>query len=518
MSSVLDEVFESFAPSPEFISVMAGQEPSSVLGLDIGTSGVRAALFYEHGAEIDGASARTNRHISTAADMEEIDADELVEQVARTIDALFVRSPQSITRVELVAISCFWHSLVGIGSDGRPTTPVLGWAHTQAAKTAEQLRRRFDEPEIHLRTGCRFHPSYWPAKILWLQEQNTNAYKETERWLSFADYLVLRLFGETATSISMASGTGFLNQHSREWDSEFIETLNLSIDSFPSLAAPTKTFAGLSYEYALRWPQLNHAYLLPAIGDGAANSIGAGCLTRKQMALMIGTSGAMRVLYEGEPPGDLRSELWCYRADRKRVLVGGALSDGGGLYSWIRESFALGDDAQAIERALEEMEPDSHGLTVLPFWAGERSTGWSPSACGAILGLTLDHRPLHILRAAMEAVAYRFALVANALNQMAPDASIIASGNALCSSPAWVQIIADVLGRPVLLSALREASTRGAVLLALEATGKIESIQDSEIPVEKTFAADMSRHARYQEGIARHAKAYHSLIAGTAIV
>jgi gluconokinase len=116
----------------------------------------------------------------------------------------------------------------------------------------------------------------------------------------------------------------------------------------------------------------------------------------------------------------------------------------------------------------------------------------------------------------MEAVAYRFALVANALNQMAPDASIIASGNALCSSPAWVQIIADVLGRPVLLSALREASTRGAVLLALEATGKIESIQDAEVLVEKSFVPDMSRHARYQEAIGRQAKVYDSLIAGPA--
>jgi gluconokinase len=518
MSSVLDVVFERFEPSPEFVSVMAGQEPTVVLGLDIGTSGVRAALFYERGDEIDGASARTNRRIATAADMEEIDADDLVEQVGRTIDALFLRSPQSITRVELVAISCFWHSLVGIDSDGRPTTPVLGWAHTQAAKTAAQMRRRFDEREIHLRTGCRFHPSYWPAKILWLEEQTPHAYRKTERWLSFADYLVLRLFGETATSISMASGTGFLNQHSREWDREFIETLHLSIDRFAPIAAPGKTFAGLSYEYALRWPQLHHAYLLPAIGDGAANSIGAGCATRQQMALMIGTSGAMRVLYEGEPPDDLRSELWSYRADRNRVLVGGALSDGGGLYAWVRESFALGDDAQAIEQALGEMEADSHGLTVLPFWAGERSTGWSPSARGAIIGLTMDHRPIQILRAAMEAVAYRFALVTDALDHLAPDASIIASGNALSSSPVWAQIIADVLGRPVLLSASREASTRGAVLLALEATGKIESIQDSEHSVERTFAPDMSRHARYQEGIGRQAKAYDNLIAGTAIM
>ena len=147
MSSVLDEVFETFEPSPEFVSVMAASKPAFALSLDIGTSGVRAALFDERGREIDGATARTNRVLTASTDLDELDAEELVQQVARTIDALFARSYQATTRIELVAISCFWHSLVGINSEGQPTTTVLGWAETRAAQAAE-------EGEVGTRVGA----------------------------------------------------------------------------------------------------------------------------------------------------------------------------------------------------------------------------------------------------------------------------------------------------------------------------------------------------------------------------
>jgi gluconokinase len=288
--------------------------------------------------------------------------------------------------------------------------------------------------------------------------------------------------------------------------------LDISVESLPEIAPPDHRFIGLTNEYALRWPQLSFARFFPAIADGAANNIGAGCVSADKAALMIGTSGAMRVLYEGEPPTELPSELWCYRADRTRVVVGGALSDGGGLYAWMKESLALNDDDESIERALGAIEPDSHGLTVLPFWAGERSSGWSTKARGAILGLTSRTRPIEILRASMEAVAYRFALIAGALDRIAPDATVVASGNALRASPVWTQMIADVLARPVSLCGLSEASTRGAALIALEAAGKIDNIEGVAIPFERVYEPDARRHARYREGLERQQKIYELII------
>lgn len=170
-----------------------------------------------------------------------------------------------------------------------------------------------------------------------------------------------------------------------------------------------------------------------------------------------------------------------------------------------------GYDSPSIEIELESLQPDAHGLTVLPFWSGERSTGWSTKACGTLLGTTLHTRPIEILRAAMEAIAYRFALIARSLEPFAPQAEIMVSGYALRSSPAWVQLIADVLGRRLLVAEVNEASTRGAALLALEAAGKITSIEQFLSPVGRFCEPDMSRHARYQVGLERQQRMYEQI-------
>ncbi|HBB87105.1 MAG TPA: carbohydrate kinase [Blastocatellia bacterium] len=515
MSQVLDEVVEVFEPATEFVSVMAGSRMPALLGLDIGTSGVRATLFDEKGDEISDASIRINCRTLTLGAGGFIDADLLLEQVAQAVDALFARLYQPILRIEFISIACFWHSLVGIDDTERPTTPVLGWSDTRAAKATEVLRTTLDEARFHQRTGCRFHPSYWPAKLLRLKTEEPDSWQRTTRWLSFSEYLTLKFFGETAISVSMASGTGLLDQRTCEWDAELLLALSVPAETLPEIATTTQTFQKLNNNYAARWPQLSDARLFPAIADGAANNIGEGCVTADSVALMIGTSGAIRVLMEDIPPAQLPSPLWCYRADRNRVVIGGALSDGGGLYNLIRDSLLYGDDSESIEIELARLQPDSHGLTVLPFWLGERSPGWNPNARGGVFGMTLTTRPIEILRAAMEAIAYRFALVARALDRFAPQAKLVASGQALRSSPAWTQIVADVLGRPLVLSERTEASTRGAALLALEAAGKIDSISDFPVSVATTFEPDMSCHERYQEGFKRQQQLYERVFAKT---
>lgn len=226
---------------------------------------------------------------------------------------------------------------------------------------------------------------------------------------------------------------------------------------------------------------------------------------------MIGTSGAMRVSLKAAPPDHVPRELWCYRVNRERIVLGGALSDGGGLIGWLRESLLFDEDSETIESELELLNPDGHGLTVLPFWAGERSTGWNPNAYGTILGLTAQTSPIEILRAAMEAIAYRFAAIWKALEPFAPDARLIASGNALRSSPTWIQILADVLGSRIYVSETLEASMRGAALLALEAAGKIQSIEQMSETAAAVFEPNMTNHARYQLGLERQERVYKQL-------
>jgi len=510
MSSMPEGFHEGLQPSAELLSVLVGSKRPTMLSIDIGTSGVRAALFDENGAEIEGAAVRVHRRMA-ASELTELNADAAVVLVVDTIDSLFARPEFSSSAIEFVSLSCFWHSVLGIDSKATPTTPVLGWADTRAAQAALDLRARLSERTFHQRTGCRFHPSYWPAKLLWLKNNAPEIFRRTKQWLSFSDYLTLQFCGEVLTSISMASATGLFDQRKTIWDVELIRALELTTDSLPAVASHGRTLE-LTAQFKERWPQLSNARVYPAIGDGAANNIGSGCTDRDRVGLMIGTSGAMRVLFEDEPPDELPWQLWCYRANHVRIVIGGALSDGGALYSWLRQALSLNVADEALDGEIMALEPDAHGLTILPFWAGERSPGWSTNAHGAIMGLTLRTRPIEILRAAMEAVAYRFAAIASALEPIAPGAVIIGSGNALLSLPAWGQIIADVIGRPISLSVTREASTRGAALLALEAAGKINTIQQTNIAVEQTLEPDHSRYRRYREALERQEDAYNKYL------
>ncbi len=442
----------------------------------------------------------------------EIDALEAFGQIEKAIDDVLRKSENLEGEIYTVATSSFWHSLVGIDKIGKPTTKVFGWADTRSQKYVSVLRGNLNESEVHNRTGARFHSSFWTAKLLWLKNETPKVFEKTEKWLSFSDFTALKLFGESQTSVSMASATGIFDIRLNDWDAPLIEFLKVKRENFPEIVAQDAQTFGLTSKYAGRWARLKNAKWFLAIGDGAANNIGAGCTEKSKAALMIGTSGAMRVAYTGNPPKQIPAGLWCYRIDRRRVILGGALSDGGGLYGWLKDNLKLAGTDDEIESKIANRAPDSHGLTFLPFLAGERSTGYHETAHGACLGLKSATDSIDIVQAALESVAYRFAEIYDQLNKVLEIKSIIASGGALRESPVWTQIIADVLAQNLSLPDVREASSRGAVLLALETIFKIENIEKQITPKGREFKFDKKRNAIYRKARERHEKFYDLLI------
>jgi len=224
--------------------------------------------------------------------------------------------------------------------------------------------------------------------------------------------------------------------------------------------------------------------------DGACSNLGAGCTGTTRGALMVGTSGALRVLYETERPAP-RPGLFLYRLDDRRVVEGGAVSDGGNLAAWIGRTVA------PSAGSLSGRKPDDHGLTFLPFLGGERSTGWDPSATGTVHGLTFATTPLDLRQAALEGVALRFAAIADLLPELE---QVVATGAGLLHDPDWIQIMADALARPVIVSGVPEASLRGAAVATLERLG----CEATQAPLGKVFeprreAADAYRVARERQ-------------------
>jgi gluconokinase len=466
------------------------------LAIDAGTSSTRAMIFDRHGVAVPGLIAQTPVELTMTADGGvEGDADTLVAVVVAVIDKVLALAGPLAAEIGAVGTSCFWHSMLGVDAAGRAATPVYTWADDRSAAAVDALRGELDERAMHDRTGCVIHTSYWPAKLRWLRDTQPQLWAAAgTHWLGYGEYLLARFTGSAACSIAMASGTGLLDQNRADWDAPLLAHLGLDRARLPQLIDRDEALPALLPEWAKRWPALAGAKWFPSVGDGACNNVGSGCVTPARIALSVGTSGVMRVVVKAErlaiPP-----QVWCYRLDRQRFILGGALSNGGVVADWLRGNLHLPPDAAARVAALP---PDTHGLTILPFWAGQRTPDWDPRATAAILGLTLDTDALAILRAGLEAVGLRFALVHELLEPLAAsDYQIIISGGALGHWPIWPQIIADALGHPLVASAEPEASARGAALLALAGLGTLPDLEVVPVALAQEYTPDPEAHAIY---------------------
>jgi gluconokinase len=507
-----------------------------VLVIDIGSSSLRAMLFDHQARQVEGTRARRNYSVQTTVDGgAELDADAMFEAFATALDEVLAKGGGS--NITGVAASSLASNILAVDENGNALTPAYLYSDTRDAGAVEDLRSRVDWDPIYARTGCPLHTSYLPARLLWIKQTQPDIFARASRWVSLHEYFLLKLFGRSIVSHSLASWTGLLNRMRLDWDDRVLALVGVRREQLSPLAPAKDSLTGLHQKYGARWETLVEAPFFPALGDGAAANIGSGCTDASRVAVTVGTSGALRAvipgttgtgvprrvyLYGGRaggevnvavPPFQIPPGLWLYRVDERRGLLGGSLNNGGNVFAFLRRTLRL-PELEAEERALAGQEADAHGLTVLPFFAGERSPGYHGDARAAIVGLNLDTSPIEILRATFEAIAYRVAAIFDLILEAIPaPREIIASGSALLHSPAWVQILADVLGQAVTVSGEEEASARGAALLALEALGAIRDAGKLAPAFGKTFSPNAAHHDAYLRARERQQRLYSLLVA-----
>ncbi|MBZ0292730.1 MAG: gluconokinase [Anaerolineae bacterium] len=471
------------------------------LSIDVGSSSVRVMLFTPSGEAVDDVFVKQSYEPHTTLDGGAmIDAEEMRDRIFACIDEALEQAGDLAERIDRVATDTLVGNLMGVDDEGQAVTPVYTWADIRGAKLVDRLEEQLDAADYIRRTGCRLHTSYWPVRLLWLYEAERETFQKAACWVTFGDYLLHHLFGTWRTSISAASWTGLLNRHQLSWDEETLSDLPIRQKQLSPIS--NEPLQGLNDQWAQRWPALADALWFPAVGDGIASNIGAGCATPQHVAISVGTSGAMRVVVQGTPE-QTPEGLFVYRLDDQRSLVGGALSNAGNLYAWLMK--ILKDDDTSQEK-VAAIEPDSHGLMVLPFLAGERAPGWNDRAQAVFMGMTFDTEREHLVRAALEGVSYRFYQIARRLQPLMPeDAVYVASGAPVLNSPVWMQILADVLGAPVYASAQSEATIRGTAALARGI--------DLEPEYGTGYQPDMDHHHVYQQAIERQTALYQKLFA-----
>jgi len=434
----------------------------TLLVIDLGSSSARTLLFDDDARLIDG-SVRSRRHdfATDSAGLAIADSSGLRELVESCIDETLAHP--AATSIRAVGMATFAGNWLGLDERGDPCTPLYTYADTRGRIQIPALLEKLsgDAEPYHQATGCMLHPAYLPAQYAVHCASDAAAERRIRRVSDVAGYLYRCWFGrDMPTSLSVASWSGLLDSAGCDWHWDYARLLvgdNL-VEKLPALADFADAQVGLAGDYARRWRPLRACPFFLALGDGAAANIGSGAVDAGRIALTIGTTSALRVVkrIERVPAG-----LWRYLVDGDMPLVGGATSEGGNVYQWVKEELLHGDET--LEAQLANSAPDRHGLTVLPLLAGERAPGWRADATGTIHGIGRHTGRLDILQAHLEAVALRLSLIYD--NLKSEGAEVMAGGGALQSSPAWARMMADAFDTPIQLLAEAEITARGVALM-----------------------------------------------------
>ncbi|MEV4808513.1 gluconokinase [Micromonospora avicenniae] len=490
----------------------SGGAPPVVLGVDIGTTSTKAVAYDTTGRQLASNSAGYPLSEPQPGYAEQ-DPHRILDAVVTSVRATVAELDRPLAGL---SFGTAMHSLIGLDGDGALLTPSITWADSRASRQAERLRAVPSGLALHRRTGTPIHPMAPLPKLLWFAEQQPALFPRVAHWVGIKDWVLLRLCGMLVTDHSVASGTGLLDIHRLDWDTEALAIAGITAEKLPQLVSTTAVLPRLTAEAAAATGLPERTPVVVGAGDGPLANLGLGAVHPGMVACSIGTSGAMRVMVE-HPGVDPLGGVFCYALTENRWTVGGAINNGGIVLSWAGDALApeLGAHAEDELVAVAARAPvGSGGLIMLPYLLSERAPHWSALPRGAYVGLTHGHRREHLVRSAMEGVCQQLALVLASVRSAGNEVREVRASGGFARSGLWRQILADALGVSVSFPAGHEGSSFGAALLGMQALGLIPSIDVAAdlVRIEEVIQPDPAAAATYATLLPLFAELYDALV------
>lgn len=445
-----------------------------VLACDVGTSSLKLAVFDRDGT-ITGFAARSYATRAPAAGYSEQDPADWLGALTGSVTEL--KGLGHLAGVAAIAFTGQMSAVVPVDGSGAPLRPAMIWSDVRASREAAEIAASVGPDAYFDLSGNPPAATYPAAKARWLLRHEPEVLSKTAKILQPKDFIIARLTGVMAVDPSDASCTGFLDISGGHWALPLVESAGISPRLLPDLA-PSTAIVGKISAAGAAWSGLPEG--MPVIlggGDGPTTALGVGAAEEGRIYACLGTSAWMSRIAT-RPSADPARRLVTYR----HVLPGlfaptGSTQNCGNVLDWlIRTLGSAGRAGEAMTRALEEVAPGAQGLLFLPFLHGERTPFWDSELRGAILGLGYRHRRDHIVRAALEGIAFELRLILDVFREGTDRLGEIAVVGGIAENAAVRQLLAEVLGIPVVpILHGAHATVRGAAMLGALALGIVPS-------------------------------------------
>ena len=481
-----------------------------LLGIDIGTGGARALIIDEAGAV--RASAASEYPLSIPRPLwAEQDPRDWWNGVRACVPEACAKAGVNGEDIAAIGLSGQMHGAVFLDPADEVIRPAILWCDQRTAAECREITERAGRETVERVTLNPVLTGFQAPKIVWLRNNEPDAFARVRRVLLPKDYIRLLLTGAYATEVSDASGTSLLNVRERKWSPEMAAAAFVEENWLPECFESVEVSGHLSAQAADALGLRAGTPVVGGGGDQAAGGLGSGIVKPGLVSSSLGTSGVV-FAFAGSPFVDdkLRTHTFCHAVSGKWHVMGVVLSAGGSL-RWYRDTFCEDEKRAAAERGVDPYElitasakdipPGADGLFFLPYLSGERTPYPDPCARGVFFGATLKHTKAHFARAVLEGVGFAMADSFSIMRGMGIDATQARVMGGGARSTVWTQILADITGCPHVTLNVDEGPAYGVALLAGVSQGVWGSIEEAcsaaLVPV-RTVSPDAAASGAYQ--------------------
>ena len=482
-----------------------------LLGIDIGTSACKVALFNKAGDVI----AQSNKEYPLyypAPGWVEQDPDEWWVSICAGIKEVITKAQIDAEAIVGIGIDGQGWSCIPVDRDGNCLAKTPIWMDTRARNICERVKAEIGFERIFEVAGNDFLPSYTTPKMLWFKEEHPLIFNKTDKFLQSNSYIGYKLTGVISQDYSQGYGIHFFDIKTCTFDAQLAEELGLSVDLVPKLYQCHEVIGGVTEE-AAELTGLKVGTKVVAGGlDAACGTLGAGVFKKGQTQEQGGQAGGMSICIE-EAKAHSRLILGTHVVPDLWLLQGGTVG-GGGVLRWFQREFGEGQSFSDLTLFAESIPAGSDGVTFLPYMAGERSPIWDPDAKGVYYGLGFDKTKGHMVRASLEGVAYALEHNLRTAKEAGVEVDEMISMGGAANSILWTQIKADVTGKKIKVPASDTATTLGACILAGVGVGLYEGFADAvetTIQINRVQHPNEEKHKQYQKSMNLYLELYNDL-------